>query len=66
MVAGFREVEEVGEKEEIEMPLLTRLFRAFLTGFCLWLMAVAMGAASAIAAGVSCDDWNTQTFFDGR
>ena len=47
------------------IPLLTRLFRAFLTGFCLSLMAW-MGATSAIAAGVSCDDWNTQTFFDGR
>ena len=63
MVAGFREVEEVGEKEEIEMPLLTRLFKVFLTGFCLWL-AVAMGAASDAAAEVSCDDWNTQKFFE--
>ena len=46
------------------MTQLTGLFRAFLTGFCLSLMAW-MGATSAIAAGVSCDDWNTQTFFMG-
>ncbi len=46
------------------MPLLTGLFRAFLTGFCLSLMAW-MGAASDAAAEVSCDDWNTQTFFMG-
>ena len=42
----------------------TKLFRTMLTGFCLSLMAW-MGATSAIAAGVSCDDWNTQTFFMG-
>ena len=56
-------MEEVGEKEETEMPLLTKLFRTMLTGFCLWL-AVVMGATSIMAAGVSCDDWNTQKFFE--
>ena len=44
------------------MNLSVRLFRSSLTGACLWLMVVT-GAAPAVAAGVSCDDWNTQKFF---
>ncbi len=51
------------KKAEAEMILSTGLFRTTLTGFCLWL-AVAMGAAPAMAAGVSCGDWNTQAFFE--
>ncbi len=39
------------------------LFRATLTGFSLWLVVV-IAAAPATAAGVSCDDWNTQKFFE--
>ena len=52
-----------GKRKKWRCLYLTRLFRAFLTGFCLWL-AVAMGAASDAAAEVSCDDWNTQKFFE--
>ena len=40
----------------------TRLFKTFLAGSCLWLVVVT-SAAPAMAAGVSCDDWNTQKFF---
>ena len=40
-----------------------KLLRSLLTGFCLLLMAWT-GAASAVAAEVSCDDWNTQAFFE--
>ena len=44
--------------------MITRagLLRSLLTGLCLWLMAWT-GAAPAMAAEVSCDDWNTQKFF---
>ena len=50
-------------KAAAEMILSTRLLRSLLTGFCLWLMVVT-GAAPAMAAEVSCDDWNTQAFFE--
>ena len=63
VAASFREVEAGVMKAETEMNLSVRLLRSFLTGFCLWL-AVVMGAASAVAAEVSCDDWNTQKFFE--
>ncbi len=38
------------------------LVRPFFMGFCLWLAAW-MSAAPAVAAGVSCEDWNTEEFF---
>ncbi len=38
------------------------LVRPFFMGFCLWLAAW-MSAAPAVAAGVSCEDWNTEGFF---
>ncbi|MDE0332325.1 MAG: ankyrin repeat domain-containing protein [Nitrospinae bacterium] len=46
--------------------MITRagFFRVLLAGLCLWL-AVVTGAPPAVAAGVSCDDWNTQAFFEG-
>ncbi len=37
------------------------LVRPFFMGFCLWLAAW-MSAAPAVAA-VSCEDWNTEVFF---
>ena len=49
-------------KTEAEMNLSVRLFRTSLAGLFIWL-AVVTGAAPAMAAGVSCDDWNTQKFF---
>ena len=48
---------------EADMILSKRLFRALLTGLSLWL-AVVTCAAPAMAAEVSCDDWNTQKFFE--
>ena len=50
-------------KAETKMITRAGLFRTYLTGFCLWL-AVAMGAPPAMAVEVSCDDWNTQAFFE--
>ena len=50
-------------KAEAKMNLSTRLFRTFLAVSCLWLLVVT-GAAPAMAAEVSCDDWNTQAFFE--
>ena len=41
-----------------------RFFRVSIAGLFLSLMAWT-GAATAIAAEVSCDDWNTQAFFEG-
>ena len=38
------------------------LVRPFFLGFCLWL-AVWVSATPALATGVSCEDWNTKTFF---
>ena len=49
-------------KAGAEMITPAGFFRASLAGLCLWL-AVATGAAPALAAEVSCDDWNTQKFF---
>ena len=37
--------------------------RPLLMMLCLWLVVV-MSAAPAMAAGVPCDDWNTQAFFE--
>lgn len=51
------------KKADTEMITRTRLFRALLAGLCFWLMAWT-GAAPAMAAEVSCDDWNTQKFFE--
>lgn len=50
-------------KAENEMITRAGLLRTLLTGFCLWL-AVVTGAPHAVAAKVSCDDWNTQKFFE--
>ena len=50
-------------KAEVKMNPSTGLFRLFLAGLYFWLMVVT-GAAPALAAGVSCDDWNTQKFFE--
>lgn len=60
---SFREAEAGVKKAEAEMNPPIRLLRASLAGFCLWL-ALLTGAAPATAAGVSCDDWNTQKFFE--
>ena len=60
---SFREADAGMKKAEAEMNLSVILFSAFLTGFCLWLMAWT-GAAPAMAADVLCDDWNTQKFFE--
>ena len=38
------------------------LFRLFIMGFCLWLVAWA-NAILALAAGISCEGWNTRAFF---
>ncbi len=38
------------------------LFRPFFMGFCLWLAAW-MSTTPALAARVSCEDWNTWLFF---
>ena len=46
------------------MILPTRLFRAFLAGLCLWLVAWTATAPAKEAAKVSCDDWNTAKFFE--
>ena len=37
-------------------------FRLFIMGFCLWLVAWA-NAILALAAGISCEGWNTRAFF---
>lgn len=60
---SFDEAEAGVTKAEAEMITRTGLLRAFLAGLCLWLMAWT-GAAPAMAAAVSCDDWNTQKFFE--
>lgn len=62
MMAGFFRkfflygCNEMGEK-------MTLLVRPFFIGFCVWLAAW-MGATAALAAGVSCEDWNTKAFFE--
>ena len=43
------------------MGKTTMLF-AFFMGFCLWLAGWTT-ATPALAAGVSCEDWNTKAFF---
>ena len=60
---SFHNAEAGVIKAETEMNLSVRLFRASLAGLCLWLMAWTV-VAPATAAGVSCDDWNTQKFFE--
>ncbi len=47
-----------------EMHLLSRIFRVLPAGICLCLMAW-VSVTPTMAAGVSCDDWNTPMFFLG-